>query len=190
MGVRGKEWGGVLTFWLASSGGARFWHARAGVGPPGQAGSLPGLALFPLPPLPFLSWQLIHSISLLCTDGTQVSPAAPCSSPPIIGKSMPEGECGGEWKMRLERTKEGEELKRTEGGSAGWLEVGPESWETGVLGDRAKFGFCGEEVRVGDKRGSSGSRRAPELGSTTGKGKAGCSPCPRWGSETGRQVGS
>ena len=122
MGVRGKEWGGVLTFWLASSGGARFWHARAGVGPPGQAGSLPGLALFPLPPLPFLSWQLIHSISLLCTDGTQVSPAAPCSSPPIIGKSMPEGECGGEWKMRLERTKEGEELKRTEGGSAGWLE--------------------------------------------------------------------
>ena len=60
----------------------------------------------------------------------------------------------------------------------------------GVLGEGAKLGFCGEEVRVGDKSGNSGSRQAPELGSTTGKGKAGCSSCPRWGSETGRQVGS
>ena len=178
-----------MTFWLVSGGGASFWHARAGVGPPGQAGSLPGLALSPLPPLPLLSWQPIHSISLLCTDGTQVSPAAPCSSPSVIGKSMPEGECGGEWKMGLEGTKEAEELKRTAGGSAGWLEDGPKSWEIGVLREGAKLGLCEEEVRVGDKRGNFGSRRGPELGSTTGKGKAGCS-CPHWGSETGRQVGS
>lgn len=35
--------------------------------------------------------------------------------------------------MRLERTKEGEELKRTEGGSAGCLEDGPElgDWGSG-----------------------------------------------------------
>ena len=90
--------------------------------------------------------------------------------------------------MGLERTKETEELKRTAGGSGGWLEDGLKSWEIGVLGEGAKLGFCEEEARVGDKSGDSGSRRGPALGSTA-EGKAGRS-CPHWGSETGRQAGS
>ncbi|KAF4010327.1 hypothetical protein G4228_001470, partial [Cervus hanglu yarkandensis] len=36
-----------------------------------------------------------HSISLLCTDGTQVSPAAPCSSAPVIGWPRPRADTPG-----------------------------------------------------------------------------------------------
>lgn len=61
---------------------------------------------------------------------------------------------------------------------AGWLADGPEGGEVGVLGVGMKLRWgWGEEW---GKRGNSGSRLVPLLGSTTGKGKAGCSSCPCW----------
>lgn len=135
MGVRGKEWGGVLSFPLASGGGALGleWGLLDQ-----QAACLawPSLFLLPCP-----SRQPPHSISLLSTDGTQVSPGAHCPSPPGTGKSGPEGECGGEWKMRWKGQKRGEELR---GGSERWLADWPESWEVGVLGEGRSWGFVGK----------------------------------------------
>lgn len=88
-GSRGKEWGGALVFQLAAGAGARFGSAQARVGPPAAAGSLRGLARS-APPL-----QPLHALSLLSTDGTQVSPGAHCPSPPGTGK-RPEEFRGGE----------------------------------------------------------------------------------------------
>lgn len=49
------------------------------------------------------------------------------------------------------KDKGGEELKRTEGGSAGCLEGMGHSWETGGSGEGQSWGFVGKRVRVGDR---------------------------------------
>lgn len=55
---------------------------------------------FPTPPL-----QPLHALSLLSTDGTQVSPGAHCPSPPGTGKSQARGSPW--WGVRMEGTQEG-----------------------------------------------------------------------------------
>lgn len=72
--------------------------------------------------------------------------------------------------------------------NGGWL-IGQRVGRLGFWG-RGEVGVLWGRGKRGDKSGNSGSRLAPELGSTTGKGEVGCSPCPCWCSETGRQVGS
>lgn len=143
-----------------------------------MAGSLPGL---PPPPRPHFSVSCprpSHSIFLLFTDGTQVSPGAHGPSLPGTGKSRLKGACGGEWKMGLERTERGQGAGGRFSRMAAWWSEGRE------------VGVPGEAVSIGNKRGDAGSRLAPELGNTAGEGKQEallvCTGC----SETGRPVGS
>lgn len=69
--------------WLAEEGGA-----GDPVSQHAAAGSLSGMDLSTPLPLPCPLLALLHSISLLSTDGTQVSPGAHRPSPPGTGKSQ------------------------------------------------------------------------------------------------------
>lgn len=64
---------------------------------PAWLGYFPSLFLAHFP-------QPLHSISLLSTDGTQVTPGAHCPSPPGTGKHQSCGRLGGKWELRVERT--------------------------------------------------------------------------------------
>uniref|UniRef100_A0A7N5JG12 Histone deacetylase n=1 Tax=Ailuropoda melanoleuca TaxID=9646 RepID=A0A7N5JG12_AILME len=65
----------------------RVWGAQAGVGPPCLA--------WLSHPFPTLSLKPLHALSLLSTDGTQVSPGARCPSPPGTGRPRPRADTPG-----------------------------------------------------------------------------------------------